>query len=106
METIKTLIVDDEPLARELLETYLTKLPGFEVIGLCSNALEAFSILSKQEVDLLLLDINMPEISGIDFLKTLKHPPQVIFTTAYAEYALQSYELNALDYLLKPITFD
>lgn len=102
----KVLIVDDEPLAQELLEAYLQKLPGFELVGKCSNALEAFSMLNKQPVDLMLLDINMPEINGMEFLKTLKTPPKVIFTTAYANYAVESYELNALDYLLKPITFE
>lgn len=106
MGLIRTLIVDDEPLARELLETYLLKMPGFEVAGICANALEAFPLLAAQDIDLLLLDINMPEVSGMDFLRALKNPPQVIFTTAYAAYALQSYEVNALDYLLKPITFE
>jgi len=105
MEPIKTLIVDDEPLARELLESYLRKLPQFHIVGVCTNAMEAFVILSKQTVDLLLLDINMPELSGMDLLKTLKHPPRVIFTTAYDEYAVESYEHQAVDYLLKPITF-
>ncbi len=106
MEPVKVLIVDDEPLARELLAAYLVKLPGFQLVGACGNALEAFSVLSKQPVDLLLLDINMPEITGMDLLKTLKDPPRVIFTTAYSEHAVASYELNAVDYLLKPITFD
>lgn len=106
MEPIRTLIVDDEPLARELLETYLLKMPGFEIAGICANALEAFPFLAGQGIDLLLLDINMPEISGMDFLRTLKNPPRVIFTTAYAEYALQGFEVNALDYLVKPITFE
>lgn len=106
METKNILIVDDEPLAQELLETYIARMPGLQLIAKCSNALEAFGILSKQQVDIMLLDVNMPEITGIDFLKTLKNPPAIIFTTAYTEYALESYELNAVDYLLKPITFD
>src|SRR5688572_31819774 len=101
MELIKALIVDDEPLARELLESYVLKLPQFHLVGLCANALEAFAILSRQPVDVLLLDINMPGLSGIDFLKTLKHPPRVIFTTAYDSYAVESYEHKAIDYLLK-----
>lgn len=105
MEPIKVLLADDEPLARELLESYLEKLPKYELVASCTNALEAFTVLSKSPVDLLLLDINMPEISGMDFLKSLKHPPKVIFTTAYAEYAVESYEHHAVDYLLKPITF-
>jgi len=106
MDLLKVLIVDDEPLAQELLETYLLKMPGVQIIGKCANALEAFAILSKQQADLMLLDINMPEISGTDLLRTLKDPPEVIFTTAYSEYAVESYELNAIDYLLKPITFE
>jgi DNA-binding LytR/AlgR family response regulator len=105
MEMIRVLIADDEPLARELLESYLEKLPNYRLVASCANALEAFAVLSKEPVDLMLLDINMPEISGIDFLKTLKHPPKVIFTTAYAEFAVESYEHHAVDYLLKPITF-
>jgi DNA-binding LytR/AlgR family response regulator len=106
MQEVKVLIVDDEPLARELLEAYLSKIPGFKLIGKCSDALEAHAVLAKEACDLLLLDINMPEISGIDFLKTLKNPPKIIFTTAYSKYAVESYDLNAVDYLLKPITFD
>lgn len=103
---IKVVIVDDEPLARDILQTYLDKIEDAELVGTCNNALEAFALLNKQAVDLLLLDINMPEISGMDFLKTLKNPPLVIFTTAYHEYAVASYELNAVDYLLKPIPFE
>lgn len=103
---IKTVIVDDEPLARDILQTYLEKIEEATLVGICSNALEAFTLLNKEKVDLLLLDINMPEISGMDFLKTLKNPPLVIFTTAYHEYAVASYELNAVDYLLKPIPFE
>lgn len=106
MKPIQVLIVDDEPLARDILETYLLKTPDVQLAGTCKNALEAFSLLSKQQVDIMLLDINMPEISGMDFLKTLKNPPGIIFTTAYSEYAVESYELNALDYLLKPISFE
>ncbi|MES2560663.1 MAG: response regulator transcription factor [Bacteroidota bacterium] len=103
---IRVAIVDDEPLAQEILQSYLQKLPDTELVGVCKNALEAFALLNKQTVDLLLLDINLPEITGIEFLKSLKHPPKVIFTTAYTEHALESYELNAIDYLVKPIAFD
>jgi DNA-binding LytR/AlgR family response regulator len=102
---LKVLIVDDEPIAREILEGYLSKIDTLELVGVCKNAFEAFSELSKQSVDVILLDINMPEMSGIDLLKSLKNPPQVIFTTAYTDYAVESYELNALDYLVKPISF-
>jgi DNA-binding LytR/AlgR family response regulator len=103
---MKILIADDEPLARQLIESYVLKMPDFELAGTCANALEAFSILNRQPVDLVFLDINMPEISGIDFIRALKHPPKVIFTTAYSEFAVESYNLNAVDYLLKPITFE
>jgi len=102
---LRVLIVDDEPIAQGILETFLQKIPELELAAKCKNALDAFSFLSKQKVDLMLLDINMPEISGIELLKTLKDPPQVIFTTAYSKFALESYELNAIDYLLKPIPF-
>jgi DNA-binding LytR/AlgR family response regulator len=105
MHTLNILIVDDEPLALEVLQTYIAKIETLKLAGVCKNAFEAFAALNKQPVDLLLLDINMPEMSGIDFLKSLKNPPLVIFTTAYTEFAVESYELNALDYLLKPIPF-
>lgn len=103
---MQVLIVDDEPIAQNILEKYIGKIPGLQLAGKCDNALEAFSILSKQHIDLLLLDINMPEVNGMDFIKTLKDPPLVIFTTAYSEYAVESYELNAVDYLVKPVSFD
>jgi DNA-binding LytR/AlgR family response regulator len=103
---MRVAIIDDEPLAREILESFLQKTPSVELVGICKNAIEAFSILSKQTVDLLLLDINLPEILGTEFLRNLKNPPLVIFTTAYSEYAIESYELNAVDYLLKPISFE
>lgn len=103
---IKCLLVDDEPLAISLLQNHISKLDYFEVVGTCPNALKAAEVLRTTPVDLLFLDIKMPQITGIDFLKTLKNPPAVIFTTAYREYALESYELDIVDYLLKPITFD
>jgi len=103
---IKCLLVDDEPLAISLLQNHISKLDYFEVVGTCLNALKAAEVLRTTAVDLLFLDIKMPQITGIDFLKTLKNPPAVIFTTAYREYALESYELDIIDYLLKPITFD
>lgn len=100
------IIVDDEPLAREVLETYISKFPGLRLIASCQNAIEAFETLNAEKVDLMFLDIQMPQISGIDFLKTLSNPPKVIFTTAFSNYALDGYELNVVDYLLKPIAFD
>lgn len=106
MKTIKVVIIDDEPLAQNLLESYLLKLPDFHISGKCSNALDALDIINSEQIELLFLDINLPEINGIEFLKTLKKQPKVIFTTAYAEFALESYEFNAIDYLLKPVTFE
>lgn len=103
---MQVLIVDDEPLAQDILESYIRKIPSLSLAGMCNNALEAFSLLNTTPVDLMLLDINMPEISGLDFLKMLKAPPPVIFTTAYSEFAVLSYELDATDYLVKPIPFD
>ncbi|TRX61316.1 response regulator transcription factor [Fulvivirga sp. M361] len=102
----KCLIVDDEPLAVEIIESYLNRLDNMEIIGSCNNAIKAFEVLQKQPVNLLFLDIQMPRLTGIDFLKTLKNPPKVILTTAYREYALESYELDVVDYLLKPISFE
>jgi DNA-binding LytR/AlgR family response regulator len=99
------MLVDDEPLAMEVIAAYLDKITGFEIVAKCKNALEAFEVLQKQEVELIFLDINMPQLSGIEFVKTLKNPPKIIFTTAYRDYAIEGYELNAIDYLLKPISF-
>ena len=104
--TINTIIVDDEPLAQDVLQTHIDQMPELNLIKRCSNALEANEILKKEQVDLMFLDIQMPQLTGIDFLKTLKNPPIVIFTTAYPNYALEGFELNALDYLLKPISLD
>jgi len=100
------LIVDDEPLARELIEEHVSNIPELTVVGRCNNALEASSLLAKERVDLLFLDINMPVLKGIDFFRSLMVKPHVIFTTAHREYALEGFEVNALDYLLKPIVFD
>ena len=103
---IKCLIVDDEPLAIEILQSYVDRVETLELVGTCSNAVQAFEVLKKEPVDLLFLDIQMPKLTGIEFLKALNPIPQVIFTTAYREYAVESYELSVLDYLLKPIAFD
>lgn len=103
---IRCLVVDDEPPAREILRRYIEQVPGLQLAGECGNALQAFAFLQQQTVDLIFLDIRMPQLNGNDFLKTLKFPPKVIFTTAFAEYALEGYELDAVDYLLKPIQFD
>ncbi len=99
------LIIDDEELARDLIENHLRQLDEFELIASCSSAIEASKILQQQNVDLLFLDIEMPVLRGTEFFKNLIHKPKVIFTTAYRDYALDGFELNAVDYLLKPITF-
>lgn len=103
---IRCIIIEDEPLAQEILETHIRKIPQLNLLAKCYNALEAFNMLHTNTVDLMFLDIKMPDINGIDFIRSLKHPPQVIFTTAYSEYAITGYELSAIDYLLKPITFE
>lgn len=103
---ITCIIVDDEPLARNLLKEYVQKVPYLELKATCANALEAMEALRMHQVDLMLLDIQMPDITGTAFVKTLQRKPMVIFTTAYSEYALESYELDVVDYLLKPITFE
>ena len=105
-KTIQCLIVDDEPLAREIIRRYIEEVPTLNLAGECENALQALAVLQKQAVDLVFLDIRMPQLNGNDFLKTLKNPPKVIFTTAYPEYALEGYELDVADYLLKPVPFD
>lgn len=101
---INAIIVDDEPLAQDILETYLKKIPQIELIAKCDNAFEANDVLNDHDVDLMFLDINMPQLTGTDFLKGLTDPPVTIFTTAYPNYALEGFELNALDYLVKPIS--
>ena len=103
---MKCIIVDDEPLAIEIIESYVNRLDDLEIVATCTNALKAFEILQKEQVDLMFLDIQMPKLTGIDFIKTLKNPPKTILTTAYRDYALESYELDVVDYLLKPISFD
>lgn len=106
MNELSCLIVDDEELARTLLENYVNRLPYLNLVGKCSNPIEALQLLQNQSVDLIFLDIQMPEMIGTDFLKSLSQKPMVVFTTAYAEYALESYELNVVDYLLKPFPFE
>ena len=103
--TYKCLIIDDEELARELLETHVSQLDDFELVASCSSAIEASKMLQGETIDLLFLDIEMPVLKGTDFFKNLMHKPKVIFTTAYRDYALEGFELNAVDYILKPITF-
>lgn len=106
MTKTRCLIVDDEPLAIEVITSYIKRLDDVEVVSTCSNAISAFEILQKEKIDIIFLDIQMPKLTGIDFIKTLQHPPKIILTTAYRDYALESYELNVIDYLLKPISFE
>ena len=105
-ELINCIIVDDEPVAREILENHLSGIEKVKVAGSCKNALEAFQIVSTQKIDLIFLDINMPEISGLSFAKSINKNIKVIFTTAYREYAVDGFDLQAVDYLLKPISFE
>lgn len=102
---VKCIIVDDEPLAIQIIESHLNQIPDFELVDTFQNPLEAFEILKTTSIDLIFLDIQMPLITGIDFVKSMQNPPAIIFTTAYRNYAIESYELDVVDYLLKPITF-
>jgi len=104
--SVKCIIVDDEPLAIEIIESYVAKVEQLELAGTFRNAIAAFTFLQQNTVDLIFLDIQMPKLSGIEFLRTLKDPPRVIFTTAYRDYAIEGFELEVVDYLLKPIPFD
>lgn len=106
LKKIRCLLIDDEPLAREILKQHIGQVDALELSGICSNALEAISFLQEHQVDLLFLDIQMPQLLGTNFIRTLKNPPKVIFTTAYRKYALEGFELDAVDYILKPISFE
>lgn len=103
---IRCLLVDDEPLAIQLLQKHIAQLPFFEVAGVCANAVRALEVLNQQPIDLLFLDIRMPQLSGLELLRNLHRPPRTILTTAYREYALDGFDLDVVDYLLKPVTFD
>ena len=103
---IKCIIVDDEPLAIEIVESYVNRIDQLQLEGTFRNAVQAFAYLQQHNVDLIFLDIQMPKLSGIDFLKTLKNPPKVIFTTAFRDYAIDGFDLEVIDYLLKPIPFE
>lgn len=103
---INCLIVDDEPLAREVIRMHISKLQGWNIAGECINAMEAYEALINHNVQVMFLDVQMPRILGTDFLRSLKNPPKIIFTTAHPAYAVEGFELNATDYLLKPVTFD
>ncbi len=103
---IQCLVIDDEPLAREILKQHISGVDALGLAGTCSNAVEAISFLNEQSVDLLFLDIQMPQLLGTNFIRTLKNPPKVIFTTAFRKYAVEGFELDAVDYILKPISFE
>src|SRR5215831_19229978 len=103
---IKCLVIDDEPPARDILKKYIAGVELLQLAGECSNAVETLSFLQSNDVDLLFLDIKMPHILGTSFLRTLKNPPKVIFTTAFRKYAIEGFDLNAVDFLLKPISFE
>src|SRR5687768_14664685 len=104
---LRCLLIDDEPPALNVLATYIATLNnGLEIVGQCKNALEALDVLNQRTVDVIFLDIKMPHIIGTDFLKSLSHPPKVIFVTAYREYAVDGFELDAVDYLVKPVSFE
>jgi DNA-binding LytR/AlgR family response regulator len=105
MEKYNCIIMEDEPLAAEVLQRYIGEVPFLELEQTCANAMDTMDILNKKQVDLIFLDIHLPKLKGFDFIRTLKNPPKIIVTTAYRDYAVQAFELNAIDYLVKPIEF-
>lgn len=106
MSIYQCLVIEDEPLAQDVLKKYIQDHPSLELVAVCTDALQAQQVLARQPVPLIFLDINLPRLSGIGFLKTLAHPPLVIFTTAYPEFAAEGFELDAIDYLVKPFSFE
>jgi len=106
MNQLKCLIIDDEPLAQDVIENYLKNFSFIDLVAKCDHAISALEWIKKQKIDLIFLDISMPFISGIDFIKTMKNAPKIIITTAHKEFAIESFELNVLDYLLKPVSFE
>ncbi len=105
MAKIRCLIIEDEPLAAEVVSDYIAQLPFLELVAICHSATQGLTLLQKSEIDLIFLDLHLPGIKGFDFIRTLRNPPQIIVTTAYHEYALEGYSLDIVDYLLKPIDF-
>jgi DNA-binding LytR/AlgR family response regulator len=103
---LRCLLIDDEPPALKVLQSHIAQIDGLEVAGVCSNAVEAIKVLHQKTVDVMFLDIKMPMIIGTDFLRNLSHPPKVIFVTAYRDYAVEGFELDAVDYLVKPVSFE
>lgn len=104
--SLKCLIIDDEPIAQNIIERYIAPIDNLELVGKCNNAVEAINIIQSGEIDLIFLDIEMPRLDGFSLLKSLKNPPKVIVTTAYREYAMEGFELDVMDYLLKPIPYE
>jgi DNA-binding LytR/AlgR family response regulator len=105
MQRYNCIIVEDEPLAAEVIRDYILQVPFLQLRGICTDALYAMDLLAKEKIDLVFLDIHLPKLKGLDFIRALQQPPQIIITSAYQEYALQGYEFNVVDYLLKPIEF-
>src|SRR5437868_13770693 len=105
-KTIKCIVVDDEPLAREVISRFIARVPSLSLVAECENDIQAMNTIQHREVDLAFVDIQMPEIIGTEFIKILQYPPKMILTTAYPEYALEGYDLDIVDYLLKPIQFE
>lgn len=103
---VRCLLIDDEPPALKVLTSYVSNINGLEIVAQCKNAIEALDVLNQKTVDVIFLDIKMPKILGTEFLKNLSHPPKVIFVTAYRDYAVEGYELDAVDYLVKPVSFE
>jgi len=103
---IRCLLIDDEPPALQILQSHIDQISGLEIVGKCGNAVEAIDLLHRKTVDVMFLDIKMPKIIGTEFLRNLSHPPKVIFVTAYREYAVEGFELDAVDYLVKPVSFE
>src|SRR5687768_17648773 len=103
---LRCLLIDDEPPALKVLESYMSQINGLEIVGQCRNAIEALDVLHQRPVDVIFLDIKMPKLLGTDFLRNLSQPPRVIFVSAYRDYAVEGYELDAVDYLVKPVSFE
>lgn len=103
---IRCIAVDDEPMALDKLKSYIERIPYLELVGSCDGTFEAMQMLSSEDIDAMFIDINMPDMNGLDFVRSMSNPPMIIFTTAYAEYAVDSYKVHAVDYLLKPYSFE
>ena len=106
MNVLKCIIADDEPIARQILESYISEIPSLQLVASCKDAFEVLNVIHNEAIDVLFLDINMPKLSGLSLLKTMQHRPEVIITTAYSEYALEGFELAVVDYLLKPFSLE